>query len=169
MLLWSKFIIKISFANIEDILLAFFVSYGALRQVLGDGIYQRGSNITAERLRFDFSFHRKMTTDELARVSSLVNEAIQKKIDVVCDIMPVDEARESGAIGVFDNKYGDMVKVYTINGYSQEICGGPHAGNTGELGSFKLLKEESVSNGVRRIKAMIPSNILLSKKTKATD
>lgn len=128
---------------------------GALRKVLGDGVFQRGSNITAERLRFDFSFDRKMTEAELAKVSAIVNEAIQKKINVLCEMMTVDEARNSGAIGVFGSKYGDTVKVYTIDGYSKEICGGPHAGNTGELGSFKILKEESVSSGVRRIKAVV--------------
>ncbi len=126
----------------------------ALRQVLGDGVYQRGSNITAERLRFDFSFDRKVTDAELKEVSAIVNGAIQKKIDVICEMMTVQEAKENGAIGVFESKYGDTVKVYTIDGYSKEICGGPHAANTGELEGFKILKEESVSSGVRRIKAV---------------
>ncbi len=131
---------------------------GALRQVLGDGVYQRGSNITAERLRFDFSFDRKMTDAELSEVSAIVNEAIKKEIDVQCEMMTVDEAKDRGAIGVFDNKYGDTVKVYTIDSYSKEICGGPHAANTRELCGFKILKEESVSSGVRRIKA-VTSNL----------
>lgn len=127
----------------------------ALRQVLGDSVYQRGSNITPERLRFDFSFDRKMTDEELARVSQIVNEAISKNIPVECHEATVDEAKTSGAIGVFGQKYGEIVKVYSINGYSKEICGGPHASNTQELGSFKILKEESSSSGVRRIKAVI--------------
>ncbi len=132
---------------------------GALRKVLGDGIYQRGSNITEERLRFDFSFDRKLTVDELNEVSSIVNEAIDKGIDVICEEMTLDEARESNAIGIFDHKYGDKVKVYTISGYSNEICGGPHASNTNELGRFTILKEEASSAGVRRIKAKIECDL----------
>lgn len=128
---------------------------GALRRVLGDEVSQRGSNITSERLRFDFSFGRKVTQKELDEVEAIVNEAIQKNIDVVLDEMPLEKAYEEGAIGVFSAKYGDIVKVYTIPGYSKEICGGPHAKNTGELVSFKILKEEASSAGVRRIKAVI--------------
>ncbi|WP_097013968.1 alanine--tRNA ligase [Anaerocolumna aminovalerica] len=128
---------------------------GALRKVLGDSIYQRGSNITEERLRFDFSFNRKLTAEELIEVSRIVNEAIHKSIDIKCVEMTLNEARESNAIGIFDNKYGDRVKVYTIPGYSKEICGGPHAFNTNELGKFIILKEEASSAGVRRIKAKI--------------
>jgi alanyl-tRNA synthetase len=128
---------------------------GALRMVLGDRVYQKGSNITAERLRFDFSFDRKLTEDELIKVSDIVNEAIRDKVDVICSQMTVEEAKSSGAIGVFDNKYGELVKVYTIGKYSKEICGGPHANNTSELCSFKIIKEESSSSGVRRIKAVI--------------
>lgn len=128
---------------------------GALREVLGDNIYQRGSNITEERLRFDFSFDRKLTVEELDEVSRIVNEAINKKIDVICEEMTLEEAREKGAIGIFDNKYGDRVKVYTVPGYSKEICGGPHASNTKELGKFIVLKEEASSAGVRRIKAKV--------------
>lgn len=128
---------------------------GALRSVLGDGIYQKGSNITPERLRFDFSFDRKVTNEELAKVSDIVNEAITRKIDVIMEEMTVEEAYESGAIGIFDGKYGERVKVYSIPGYSKEICGGPHAHNTGDLGMFKIMKEEASSAGVRRIKAII--------------
>lgn len=129
--------------------------HGALRKVLGVEVYQRGSNITAERLRFDFSFGRKMTKEELEQVSAIVNEAISKKIDVILEEMAPEKAYEQGAIGVFGSKYGEMVKVYTIPGYSKEICGGPHAGNTGDLISFQILKEEASSAGVRRIKAVI--------------
>ncbi len=128
---------------------------GALRKVLGDEVYQRGSNITPERLRFDFSFNRKVTTEELAEISRIVNEAIEKKIEVSMKEMAVEEAYQSGAIGVFTSKYEEKVKVYSIPGYSNEICGGPHAGNTGELGTFKIVKEEASSAGVRRIKAVI--------------
>ncbi len=128
---------------------------GALRKVLGDTISQRGSNITSERLRFDFSFDRKVTRDELEQVARIVNEAIEKQIDVMMEELPLKEAYESGAIGVFSGKYEDVVKVYTIPGYSKEICGGPHAKNTGELVAFKILKEEASSAGVRRIKAVI--------------
>ena len=128
---------------------------GALRKVLGDTIYQRGSNITEERLRFDFTFDRKLTADELNEVSRIVNEAINKSIDVMCEEMTLEEAKETSAIGIFDNKYGNRVKVYTIPGYSKEICGGPHASNTKELGRFIILKEEASSAGVRRIKAKV--------------
>lgn len=128
---------------------------GALQTVLGDSVYQRGSNINADRLRFDFSFERKMTREELEQVEKIVNEAIVKGIDVECSEKTVEAAKAEGAIGVFDNKYGEIVKVYTIPGYSKEICGGPHALNTAELNSFKIIKEESSSSGVRRIKAII--------------
>jgi alanyl-tRNA synthetase len=128
---------------------------GALHKVLGDSVSQRGSNINAERLRFDFSFGRKMTEDELNAVSQIVNRAISDEVDVVCEEMSVEEAVNSGAIGVFEKKYGEVVKVYSIGDYSKEICGGPHAGNTHELKSFMILKEESSSSGVRRIKATI--------------
>lgn len=128
---------------------------GALRKVLGDDVYQRGSNITAERLRFDFSFGRKVTKEELAQVQQLVNEAIKADVPVVCEEMTVDEAKAQGAMGIFESKYGEKVKVYTIEGYSKEICGGPHANRTGELGEFIIKKEESSSSGVRRIKAIL--------------
>ena len=127
----------------------------ALRKVLGDEVHQKGSNITAERLRFDFSFGRKMTDEEKAEVEKLVNEAIQAAVPVVCEEMTVAEARAQGAMGLFESKYGERVKVYTMGKYSKEICGGPHAGNTGDLKSFKIKKEEASSAGVRRIKAVI--------------
>ena len=129
--------------------------HAALRKVLGDEVAQKGSNITAERLRFDFSFGRKVEKDELDEVERLVNEAIDAGVDIICEEMSVDEAKDSGAIGLFESKYGNIVKVYTIDGYSKEICGGPHAGNTKELGRFKIKKEQSSSAGVRRIKAVL--------------
>ena len=129
--------------------------HAALRKVLGDEVAQKGSNITAERLRFDFSFGRKMTREELDEVERLVNVAIQAKAPVVCEEMTVPQAKEKGAIGLFESKYGEKVRTYKMGEYSFEICGGPHAENTGDLGSFKILKEESSSAGVRRIKAVI--------------
>ncbi|MBQ3231628.1 MAG: alanine--tRNA ligase, partial [Clostridia bacterium] len=129
--------------------------HAALRRVLGDEVAQKGSNITAERLRFDFSFSRKMTPEEIKEVERLVNEYIKGAAEVVCEEMTVPEAKAKGAIGLFESKYGERVKVYTMGEYSMEICGGPHAKNTGDLKSFKIQKEESSSAGVRRIKAVI--------------
>ena len=133
----------------------------ALRKVLGEEVSQRGSNITSERLRFDFSYGRKVTKEELTQVEAIVNEAIVQNIDVILEEMTPEKAYEEGAVGVFSCKYGEIVKVYTIPGYSKEICGGPHAKNTGELGSFKILKEEASSAGVRRIKAVIASKVII--------
>lgn len=127
----------------------------ALRKVLGDDVYQKGSNITSERLRFDFNCDHKLTEEEKKQVEDLVNDAIKRAIPVTCQEMTLEEARNSGAIGVFEHKYGDKVKVYTIGDVSKEICGGPHANNTSELGFFKIIKEESSSAGVRRIKGVI--------------
>jgi len=131
----------------------------ALRKVLGDHVFQKGSNITPERLRFDFSHGEKMSAEQIAEVESLVNEAIDKKMPIVCEEKTLEEARNQGAMGVFDSKYGEMVKVYKIclgdDVASCEICGGPHATNTEELGRFKITKEKSSSSGVRRIKAIL--------------
>jgi alanyl-tRNA synthetase len=127
----------------------------ALRQVLGDGVFQKGSNITAERMRFDFSYPEKMTPEQLEEVELIVNEKIKENLPVSLEEMSIEEAREAGAMGVFDNKYGERVKVYTIGNFSKEMCGGPHVANTGELGHFKVLKEEASSAGIRRIKAVL--------------
>ena len=128
----------------------------ALKSVLGDnGINQKGSNITVERLRFDFNFDRKMLPEEIKAVENWVNEAIRADVPVTMEEMTVEEARDKGAIGVFTAKYGDKVKVYTIGKYSKEICGGPHAAHTGELHHFHIVKEEASSAGVRRIKAIL--------------
>ena len=127
----------------------------ALRKVLGDEVHQKGSNITAERLRFDFTFGRKVTKEELAEVEKLVNEAIESHTPVVCREMTVADAKAEGAIGLFESKYGEKVRTYKMGDYSFEICGGPHAENTGDLGEFHILKEESSSAGVRRIKAVL--------------
>ncbi len=128
----------------------------ALRKVLKDEtVMQKGSNITAERLRVDFNFSRPLTPEEIKEVENEVNGVIANAIPVTCEEMTVQAARDQGAIGVFGDKYGELVKVYTIGAYSKEICGGPHAVNTSELGTFKIQKEQSSSSGVRRIKAIL--------------
>ncbi|MEG1710514.1 MAG: alanine--tRNA ligase [Clostridia bacterium] len=127
----------------------------SLRKILGDEVKQKGSNITAERLRFDFSFHRPLTQEEIDEAQRLVNDAINRAIPVECEQVPIEEARNRGAMGLFGDKYGEIVKLYTIGDVSMEICGGPHANNTAELGHFTITKEQSSSSGVRRIKAEI--------------
>jgi alanyl-tRNA synthetase len=134
----------------------------ALRQVLGNHVYQKGSNITAERLRLDFSYPEKMTSIQIKKVEDLVNKQIKKDLPVVCEEMSLEQAKKSGAIGVFETRYGERVKVYSIGNpagagppFSREICSGPHVKSTGELGHFKVIKEESSSAGVRRIKAIL--------------
>lgn len=126
-----------------------------LRKYLSEDINQKGSNITAERLRVDFNFPRKVEKEELDQVEAYVNEAIAAKIPIVMEEMSVEEAKAQGAVGVFESKYGEVVKVYTVGEYSKEICGGPHAANTADLGHFKIKKEQSSSSGVRRIKAVL--------------
>jgi len=128
----------------------------ALRVVLKKkDIFQRGSNITPERLRFDFNFDRPLTTEEIAAVEELVNEQIRQCLPVKREEMTVDEAKESGAQGVFDDKYGNTVSVYTVGEFSSEICGGPHVNNTSELGTFKITKQKGIAAGVRRIRAVL--------------
>ncbi len=128
----------------------------ALKTVLHDeNVNQKGSNITAERLRFDFTFGRALTEEEVRAVEKLVNEAIAADVPVSCEEMTVDEAKAQGAVGLFASKYGEKVKVYTMGKFSKEICGGPHAARTGELGRFRIVKEQSSSSGVRRIKAVL--------------
>ena len=127
----------------------------ALQIVLGDHATQKGSNITTERLRFDFSHPEKMTKEQLQQVEDIVNEQIKRDLPVTCEEMTLEEAKESGAMGLFESKYGEKVKVYTIGDFSKEICGGPHVSHTGELGHFKIKKEESSSAGIRRIKAVL--------------
>lgn len=128
----------------------------ALKEVLHDeNANQKGSNITEERLRFDFTFPRALTPEEIKEVEDKVNEAIKADVPVVCEEMTVEEAKAQGAVGLFTAKYGEKVKVYTMGKYSKEICGGPHASHTGELGHFRIVKEQSSSAGVRRIKAVL--------------
>lgn len=127
----------------------------ALRQVLGNHVFQRGSNINAERLRFDFSHPQKMTDEQIKKVEEIVNQKIKEDLSVICEEMTVNKAKEKGAMGVFENKYGERVKVYSISEFSKEICGGPHVEKTSELGHFKIIKEESSASGVRRIRAIL--------------
>jgi len=127
--------------------------HAALREVLGDHVVQKGSNITRERLRFDFSHHGAMTPEEVAKVTELVQGQIDQRIGVEREVMTIPQAREAGAIGLFDEKYEGDVSVYRIPGFSLEFCGGPHVTNTGELGRFRIVKEQSAGAGVRRIRA----------------
>ena len=127
----------------------------ALREVLGEHVVQKGSNITPERLRFDFSHPEKMTPEQIAAVENLVNEQIARDLSVTREEMSVEEAKKRGALGLFEHKYGDTVSVYTMGDFSCEICGGPHVEHTGTLGKFSITKEESASSGVRRIKAVL--------------
>ena len=133
--------------------------HAALRMVLGDHVAQKGSNITAERARFDFSHPDKMTDEEKEQVEAIINKVIEEKLPVSMVEMTVDEAKNAGALGLFNQKYGDKVKVYTVgegdNIFSKEICGGPHVKNTAELGHFRIKKEEASSAGIRRIKAVL--------------
>ncbi len=131
----------------------------ALRKVLGDHVYQKGSNITADRLRLDFSHPDKLTPEQIKQIEALVNDAIKQALPVTWQEMSLEEAKTIGAMGVFESKYDERVKVYTVGDaakpFSREICGGPHVSNTSELGSFKIIKEEASSAGVRRLKATI--------------
>ena len=118
---------------------------------------QRGSNITVERLRFDFSHPEKLTAEQLDQVERLVNEQIQRGLAVAWEEMSVEEAKEQGAVGLFEERYGDRVKVYSMGDFSREICGGPHVEHTGELGHFRIIKERSIGSGLRRIRAVLDS------------
>lgn len=132
--------------------------HAALKKVCSPDIQQKGSNITEERLRFDFNFSRKLTPEEVAEVENLVNAQIKADVPVVMREMSLEQAREEGFTGLFESKYGETVKTYSIGGFSKEICGGPHASRTGELGTFKIAKQENVSAGVKRIKAVLIQN-----------
>lgn len=133
----------------------------ALRKILGDHVFQKGSNITEERMRFDFSHPQKIESAQLKEIEDIVNLKIKEGLDVMLEEMSLEKAKEEGAMGVFGEKYGQTVKVYFIINsktnevFSKEICGGPHVKNTSELGIFKITKEESCSAGVRRIRAVL--------------
>ncbi len=123
----------------------------ALRDILDKRIVQKGSNITAERLRFDFNYHQKLSAEEIKRIEELVNQKIQENLPVKMEIMTVSQAIKKGAQAEFRERYKEKVKVYSIGSYSIEICKGPHVDFTGKLGKFKIKKEESAGSGVRRI------------------
>lgn len=127
----------------------------ALRQVLGDHVQQKGSNITPERLRFDFTHNEKMTPEQIKKVEDIVNEEIAKDLKVTVQTMTLEEAQKQGAMAFFSSKYGEQVTVYSIGDFSKEVCAGPHVEHTGDMGHFHILKEESSSAGVRRIKAVL--------------
>lgn len=129
--------------------------HAALREVLGDHVGQKGSNITVDRLRFDFTHTQKVTNEELKKVEDIVNTQINRHLDVKVETMSLEEAKDSGAIAFFDSKYGEQVTVYSIGDFSKEVCGGPHVNNTKEMGRFKIKKEQSSSAGIRRIKAVL--------------
>lgn len=131
----------------------------ALKKVLGEHVNQKGSNITVERLRFDFSHPEKMTKEQVVEVEAIINEQIKRALPITCQTMTIEEAKASGATALFAAKYGEQVKVYTMGDFSKEVCGGPHSANTADLVSFKIKKEESSSAGVRRIKAIIGATI----------
>lgn len=130
----------------------------ALMMVLGDHIAQKGSNITAERMRFDFTHPQPLTQEEIAAVEEIVNEQIRADLPVEMEIMPLEEAKKSGAVALFGDKYEDVVKVYSIGSFSKEVCGGPHVEKTGGMGTFKIKKEQSSSAGVRRIRAVLENS-----------
>jgi alanyl-tRNA synthetase len=132
------------------------VMLAGLRKMFGTSTEQKGSNITDERLRFDFNLDHKMTEEEISELENFVNDVIARKIDVVKTEMPFNKAIEDGAYGVLKvEDENQVVSIYTIGGVDKQICGGPHVKNTGELGKFKIKKEESSSSGVRRIKAVL--------------
>ena len=129
--------------------------HAALRNILGPHVFQKGSNITQERMRFDFSHPAPMTKEEVAAVEAWVQKAIDARLPVTSESMSLNEAQNSGAIGLFSDKYDSQVSVYKIGDLSMELCGGPHVSNTVEIGKFKIAKEQSSSAGVRRIRAVI--------------
>jgi len=125
----------------------------ALRDVLGTHVRQMGSNITPERLRFDFSHPKKLTPEEIQRVEEIVNQQIQRDLQTKMEVMPLQQALDQGALAFFGERYGDLVKVYKIGDYSMEVCGGPHVQHTGGIGHFRIIKAESIGQGVQRIRA----------------
>lgn len=131
------------------------ILHAALRQIFGDSVSQAGSNITTERLRFDFNYDQKLNPDQLCAVETLVNEVIKSNLPITREEMKLEDAKKSGALAFFGHKYPDMVSVYTIGDFSKEICTGPHVVNTSELGKFKIQKEESAGSGKRRIYAIL--------------
>ena len=122
---------------------------------MGEHVQQKGSNITVERLRFDFTHPEKMTPEQIREVEDLVNRQIEADLPVTMEVMSLDEAKKAGALAFFGDKYDEKVKVYSIGDFSKEVCGGPHVERTGAMGRFKIKKEQSSSAGVRRIRAVL--------------
>jgi alanyl-tRNA synthetase len=127
----------------------------ALRDMFGEQLHQTGSNITSVRVRFDFNFDRKLEDSEIAKIEAVVNEKIKENLPVHFEIMPLAKAKEIGAIGLFDEKYAEDVKVYFVGDYSKELCGGPHVTFTGEIKKFKIIKQENIGHGQRRMYAEV--------------
>ncbi|MBI4097873.1 MAG: alanine--tRNA ligase, partial [Candidatus Levybacteria bacterium] len=130
----------------------------AIRDMLGADVYQKGSNITAQRVRFDFNYDRNLTEDEIAKLEQIVNEKIEANLPVFFEFMPLQRAKEIGAIGIFDEKYSSKVKIYFIGEgkpYSVEFCGGPHVNFTSGVKSFKIIKQENIGHGLRRLYALV--------------
>src|SRR5436305_308644 len=125
----------------------------ALRDVLGTHVHQLGSNITPERLRFDFSHPNKLTTEEIRRIAEIVNQQIQRDLQTTMEVMPLQQALDLGALAFFGERCGDLVKVYKIGDYSMEVCGGPHVQHTGDMGRFRITKTENIGQGIQRIRA----------------
>jgi len=125
----------------------------ALRDVLGTHVHQMGSNITPERLRFDFSHPNKLTTEEIRRIEEIVNQQIQRDLQTTMEVMPLQQALDLGALAFFGERYGDLVKVYKIGDYSMEVCGGPHVQHTGDMGRFRITKTENIGQGIQRVRA----------------
>jgi alanyl-tRNA synthetase len=146
---------KVTDYNMVKLHTATHLLHAALRQILGEKVRQMGSDITPERLRFDFSFDRKLTEEEIKKVEDLVNQKIKEDLEVKKEEMSLKEALKSGALAFFKEKYPERVTVYTIGNFSKEICAGPHIKRTSELGKFKIEKEESAGTGIRRIRAIL--------------
>jgi len=146
---------KVTDYNMVKLHTATHLLHAALRKILGEKVKQMGSDINPERLRFDFSFERKLTKEEIQKVEDLVNQKIKENLEVRKEEMSLKEALESGALAFFKEKYPERVTVYTISDFSKEICAGPHVKRTGELGSFKIIKEESAGAGIRRIRGIL--------------
>jgi len=127
----------------------------ALRIVLGEHVQQKGSNITADRLRFDFTHPEKLTPEQIKQVEDLINEQIARDLPVTMEVLTYEQAQRDGALAFFEEKYEQQVKVYSVGDFSKEVCGGPHVSRTGELGRFTIKKEQSSSAGVRRIRAVL--------------